>query len=167
MMVVTVAVTVASLVAIACGSSSSTLGPLTLQPPQGWYVTDREADQIKVTNGTIADENSTEPGTATAVFDVYVRSTQTVAEFRKALKENNVDPLEERIDVGGYDAVRVSYPTSFFGPSTEVVFVPEWEVRMIYRAAFPSDESAYTRNRTAFRRAVTSISFSGRPPDRA
>ncbi len=153
-------------VAVACGSET-TIGDLTLVPPEGWLVTDRQEDTIKVTNGTIADETSTRAGTATAVFDVYVDSAQTVDEFVRALEENNVEPRQERLEVDGYDAVIVSYPTSHFGPSTEVLFVPEWRVRIVYRAAYPDDESAFVANRRAFRSAIRSVRFSGRPPVRA
>jgi hypothetical protein len=151
---------------VAC-SSNRTIGPLTLTPPEGWLVTDHETDSMKVTNGTIADELATKPGTATAVFDVYVDSEQTVAQFEKALKKSNVKPSEERTTVDGYNAVIVSYPTSYFGPATDVVFVPEWRVRIVYRAAYPDDESAYVENRPAFRTALRSIRFAGRPPRRA
>ena len=155
-----------TLAAVAC-SSDRTIGPLTITPPEGWFVSDHEADSIKITNGTIADETSTKPGTATAVFDVYVNSAQTIEEFEKALKKDNVDPKEERTTIDGYRAVIVSYETSYFGPSTEVVFVPQWRVRAVYRAAYPDDESAFVENRPAFRTALKSIRFAGRPPERA
>jgi hypothetical protein len=155
-----------ALTAAAC-SSERTIGPLAITPPSGWHVSDHETDSIKVTNGTIADDSSTRPGTATAVFDVYVNSEQTVKEFKHALKENNVRPHEQPLKVGGYDAVVVAYDTSYFGPATEVVFVPEWKVRIVYRAAYPDDESAFVNNRPAFRSALRTIRFSGRPPARA
>jgi len=154
------------LLAVAC-SSERTIGPLTITPPQGWLVTDHETDSIKVTNGTIADGQATKPGTATAVFDVYVNSEQTVKEFVRALKDNNVEPREEHTSVGGYDATIVAYDTSYFGPASEVVFVPEWRVRIVYRAAFGDDGSAFVQNRPEFRSALRSIRFSGRPPSRA
>jgi hypothetical protein len=157
---------VLAVLVVAC-SSERTLGPLTITPPEGWFVSDREVESIKVTNGTIADETATKPGTATAVFDVYIDSAQTVEEFEKALKGNNVDPKKERTTIGGYDAVIVSYGSSAFGPSTEVVFVPSWRVRAVYRAAYPDDESAFVENRPAFRTALRSIRFEGRPPERA
>lgn len=155
-----------AVMAVAC-SSERTIGPLTLTPPKGWHVTDRQTESIKVTNGTIATDESTKPGTATAVFDVYVNSEQTVKEFEQALRRDNVKLREERTTVGGYDAVIVSYDTSFFGPATEVVFVPEWRVRLVYRAAFGDDESAFAANRAEFRSALATIRFSGRPPARA
>jgi hypothetical protein len=157
---------VAVAVFVSC-SSETRLGDLTLVPPEGWLVTDRQASTIKVTNGTIAEETSTHPGTATAVFDVYIDSTQTPDEFVDALEENNVEAKRERLRVDGYEATIVSYETSFFGPSTEVVFVPAWRVRVVYRAAYPDDESAFVANRPAFRKAIRSIRFEGRPPARA
>ena len=159
-------VAVIALLAVAC-STERTLGPLTITPPEGWYVTDHETESMKVTNGTIADEQATKPGTATAVFDVYINSAQTVKEFQTALRKENVKPEQERTTIGGYDAVIVAYDTSAFGPSTEVVFVPEWRVRIVYRAAYGDDRSAFVNNRPAFRTALRSIRFSGRPPARA
>jgi hypothetical protein len=156
----------AALVAVAC-SSERTIGPMTITPPKGWYVTDHETDSVKITNGTIADGQSTKPGTATAVFDVYVNSEQTVKEFERALRKENVRPRTERATIGGYDATIVAYDTSYFGPASEVAFVPEWHVRIVYRAAFGDDESAFVENRPAFRTALRSIRFSGRPPSRA
>jgi hypothetical protein len=155
------------LAAASCGSSSSTVGPLTITPPDGWLVTDREPGTIKVTNGTIGSDTSTKPGTATAVFDVYVDQSQTVEEFRDVLEENNVEPKIERMKVGGYDAVLVAYRSSHFGPSSEVVFVPEWKVRIVYRAAYGDSESSFARYREDFRTGLRSIRFSGRPPSRA
>ena len=153
--------------ATACGSSDATIGPLTLEPPKGWLVSDREADTIKVTNGTIGDETATKAGTATAVFDVYVDSDQSLEEFRDVLRENNVEWEQERIDIDGSDAVVVSYESTGFGPSTEVVFVLDWDVRIVYRAAYADAQAAFERHRGEFRRALDSITFEGRPPARA
>ncbi len=157
----------AAFAAIACGSAAATVGPLTLEPPDGWLVTDREADTIKVTNGTIADETSTKAGTATAVFDVYVSSDQSVGDFRDVLRENNVEAEEEQIEIDGHNAVVLSYESTAFGPSTEIVFVPDWRVRIVYRAAFPDAEAAFARHQEEFRAALETIRFEGRPPRRA
>jgi hypothetical protein len=160
---------IASVVGVLCVAcaSESRIGDVTLVPPEGWHVTERTENSIKVTNGSIGSDTSTKPGTATAVFDVYVDSSQTVDEFEEALDEYHVDPDIDRMRLDGYRAVLVSYETSGFGPSTEVVFVPEWKVRIVYRAAYPKDESAFTNNRAAFRKALRTIRFSGRPPTRA
>jgi hypothetical protein len=152
---------------VACGSSSTKLGPMTFEPPKGWLVTDRSDTTLKVTNGTIAGDNATHAGTATAVFDIYLDSSQTPAQFRKVLRSNNVRPRTERIKVDGYDAQIVSYGSSYFGPSSEVLFIPAWKVQAAYRAAFPDDNAAYERNRPDFRAAIASIRFSGRPAGRA
>lgn len=157
----------ALLVAFACGSSRSTIGPLTVEPPDGWLAVDREADTLKVTNGTIGEETGTRQGDATAVFDVFVNSSQTVREFRKVLKENNVRYDEEAMEIDGYDAMLFSYRTTAFAPSSEVVFVPEWNVRIVYRAAYGDEEAAFERYRPDFREALRSITFEGEPPDRA
>jgi hypothetical protein len=156
-----------ALVAIACASSAATIGPLTLKPPEGWLVTDREAGSIKVTNGTIGDAQSTKAGTATAVFDVFVGSDQTLSDYRTYLRENNIEAKQDRIEVDGYDAVVVLSETTGVDPSMEVVFVPEWDVRIVYRAAYPDAEAAFERHRDEFRQALRSITFEGRPPDRA
>jgi hypothetical protein len=159
-------VAAAMLLAVACSTERS-IGPVTITPPSGWRVTDRQPESIKITNGTIADDESTKPGSATAVFDVFVNSAQTVKEFERALRDENVEPKQERMQVGGYDAVIVSYEASAFGPPTEVVFVPAWRVRIVYRSAYANDESAFEANRSEFRGALATIRFSGRPPSRA
>jgi hypothetical protein len=151
----------------ACAQGSSSIGPLTIDVPEGWLVTDREASSLKLTDGTIADENATTPGTAKAVFDVYVDTSQTVAEFRKVLRDQKVRASEQGRRINGYDAVILSYGSSAFGPRSDVVFFPQWRVQIIYRAAYPNDEAAFFRGRPAFRRALASIRFSGRPLRRA
>jgi hypothetical protein len=147
----------------ACAASSTSIGPLTLDIPEGWQVTDREDNTLKLTDGTIADETATRPGTATAVFDIYVDSSQTLESFRKVLREQHVRGSEERLRIDGYDAVVVSYGPSSFGPRTDVAFIPQWRVQIIYRAAFPDERAAFFSGRPAFRRALRSIRFSGRP----
>jgi hypothetical protein len=150
--------------AAACGSSASTIGPLTLEPPDGWLVVDRAPGTIKVANGTIGAD--TTRGDATAVFDVYVDSAQSLREFRAVLEENNVRSSEDEIEIDGYDAVAVAYRASAFAPSGETVFIPEWNVRIVYRAAFGDAEAAFSRHRPEFRDALDSITFEGRPPAR-
>ena len=157
-----VAFVAAASVMVACGSGSATVGPLTLEVPEGWLITDREPNTIKVTNGTIGSETSTKPGTATAVFDVYVESDQTLKQFNGVLRENNVKAEQERFEIDGFDATVVSYETTSFGPATEVVFVPEWDVRIVYRAAYGDQEAAFVRHRAEFREALESIRFEDR-----
>ena len=155
-----------ALLAAACGSSSSTIGPLTIDPPDGWQVVDRQLGTIKVANGTTGSEVGTQRGDATAVFDVYVDSGQSLREFRQVLEDNNVRWTEDRLEIDGYDAVVVAFERSAFAPSGEAVFVPEWRVRIAYRAAHGDAESDFHRHQPAFRRALRSITFEGRPPAR-
>jgi hypothetical protein len=101
------------------------------------------------------------------VFDVYVDSDQTLAEFRKAQRANNIELTEEPIEIDGYDGVVVSWEANGPDPQMEVVFVPEWEVRIVYRAAYPDAQAAFERHRDEFRAALESIRFEGRPQRRA
>lgn len=156
----------ALLAATACGSSTSTIGPLTIDPPDGWLVVDRQLGSIKVANGSMGSDVATRPGAATAVFDIYVDSAQSLEDFRGVLEDNNVRWREERIEIDGYDAVVVSFDRSAFAPSGETVFVSDWKVRIAYRAARGDAEAAFERNRGAFRATLRSITFEGRPPAR-
>lgn len=148
----------------ACGSSASTIGPLRIEPPDGWLVVDRALGTIKVANGTIGAD--TTRGNATAVFDVYIDSGQSIREFRAVLEENNVRYSEEDLEVDGYDATVVTYRRSAFAPSGETAFIPEWDVRIVYRAAYGDAEAAFSRHQPEFRQALASITFEGRPPAR-
>lgn len=149
----------AALALVACASGTTTIGPLTLEVPDGWRVTDREATSLKLTNGTIADPTSMRPGTATAVFDIYVESGQTVDAFAAYLDEQGVEPERTAIRVGGYPAERFAYQGRSVGGMQEAVIVPRWRVFILYRAAFRGADAAFRRGRAAFRRAVGSISF--------
>lgn len=153
----------ASLLLASCGATTSAIGPLEITPPEGWLVTDRTASSLKVTNGTLGGEEDAQAGTATAVFDVYVNSSQSLGSFLEILKAEKVEPSRELIEIDGHQATVVSYRSNHFGPSTEIVFVPEWDVRFVYRAAFSEDEGAFVRNREAFREALDSVRFNGRP----
>jgi hypothetical protein len=149
---------------IACGTSSSTLGPLTIDPPDGWFVSDRQLGTIKVTNGTVGEGTESRRGTATAVFDVYIDSGQSLREYRNVLEDNNVESDEETIRIDSYDAVIVTSHDSAFAPPSQTVFIPDWDVRIVYRAAFGNSKAAFERNKAAFGEALRSITFSGRPP---
>ncbi len=144
----------------ACAPGSTTIGPLTLKVPEGWMVTDREGNNLKLTNGTIADAESTKPGTATAVFDIYVDSTQTPDAFKDYLREQHIGAQRERIEIDGYAAEVFSYRGESVGGRQEAVLVPRWRVFILYRAAFRGADAAFLRGRTAFRRAIDSITFS-------
>jgi hypothetical protein len=150
-----------------CGSSSSTIGPLTIEPPEGWLVVDRQPGTIKVANGSIGSDTGNTAGNATAVFDVYVDSAQTVRQFRSVLRENNVEWKEDEVEVDSYDAIVVMSEDSAFAPASEVAFIPEWNVRIVYRAAYGDKSSDFARHRDEFRDALASITLEGRPPDRA
>lgn len=148
-------------VAIACGQATTTIGPLAIQVPDGWLVTDREATSVKITDGTIADGNSTKPGTATAVFDIFVDHAQSPDDFDAYLREQDIEPTRRTTRIGGYAAEVFSYRGVSVGGRQEAVFVPRWRVFILYRAAFRGADAAFLRGRADFRRALDSISFSG------
>jgi hypothetical protein len=153
-----------ALVAVAsCASGKTSIGPLTLDVPKGWLVTDREPNSLKLTDGTIADADATQPGTAKAVFDIYTESTQTTQTFERYLREQRIKPSQTRSRIDGYEAETYSYGAPSAGGRQEAVFIPRWRVFILYRAAFPSDDAAFFRGRGAFRAAVASISFEGKP----
>jgi hypothetical protein len=148
------------IVAFACGPGSTTIGPLTMQVPDGWQVTDREGNTIKLTDGTIADPSATRAGTATAVFDVYVDSAQTPEKFLDYLREQNIEAGRVQTTIGGAPAQIFSYEGSSVGGKQEAVFIPRWKVFILYRAAFRNDDAAFFRGRDAFRTALDSLTFS-------
>lgn len=156
-----VALLVASLALIACGTYKTTIGPLTMEVPEGWQVSDREGNNLKVTDGTIANAMSTKAGTAEAVFDIYVESTQTRAAFLEYLREQKIEPRVGDARIGGYRATIFEYSGRSVGGRQEAVLIPQRRVFILYRAAFRDDDAAFLRGRAAFRRALASITFSG------
>ncbi|MGH2760007.1 MAG: hypothetical protein ACRDKJ_10660 [Actinomycetota bacterium] len=150
-----------SLLAAACGSGSTTIGPLTLDVPDGWQVSDREGGNLKLTDGTIADPTATRAGTATAVFDIFVDSAQTPEKFLEYLREQKIEAGKVKTTIGGAPAEIFSYEDSSVGGRQEAVFIPRWRVFILYRAAFRDDDAAFFRGRDAFRRALESVTFSG------
>jgi hypothetical protein len=146
---------------VACGAYTTAIGPLKLTVPDGWRVSDREGDNLKLTDGTIAEPNATKPGTATAVFDIYVNSSQTSESFERYLREQHIKPVREKARIDGYAAEYFRYSGSSVGGNQEALFVPRWRVFVLYRAAFAGADAAFFRGRAAFRRAMRSISFEG------
>ena len=145
----------------ACGTYRASIGPLSLEVPEGWQVSDREPGNLKITNGTIADATTTKAGTATAVFDIYVDSPQTREAFVAYLREQGVEPHIRETRVGGYRAIVFEYGGRATGGRQEAVLIPSRRVFILYRAAFREDDAAFLRGRAAFRRALRSITFSG------
>ena len=81
-------------------------------------------------------------------------------EYRNSLLEQNVGSKPQDIEVDGYDATLLTYVGPAVGGRQEAVFVPRWEVRIVYRAAFANDDAAFFAGRSAFRDALRSITFS-------
>lgn len=146
---------------VACGDYSTSIGPLTMKVPEGWRVSDREANNLKVTDGSIGEATGTKAGSATAVFDIYVDSDQTTKSFLQYLSEQRITPKRERQRVDGYEAELFRYSGRSVGGRQEAVIIPRWRVFILYRAAFRGDDGAFLRGRAAFRAALRSITFSG------
>ncbi len=114
---------------------------------------------MQLANGTTGEATGNSPGTAKAVFDIYLKSETTVAQYRKSLREQNVGSKEEDLEVDGYEATLLTYVGPAVGGRQEAVFVPRWDLRIVYRAAFPNDDGAFFAGRPAFRAALSSIKF--------
>ncbi|HVL82160.1 MAG TPA: hypothetical protein VM840_11295 [Actinomycetota bacterium] len=155
----------AVLVLLGACASSTTFGPVRMDVPEGWQVTRRSSDSFQLAQGTAASDTDDAPGTATAVFDVYLSSDQTPDGYRERLREGGVGAKVEEWTVNGEKAVVLSYE----GPATagpqEAVIFPSRRVLIVYRAAFPNDRAAFNKGLPAFRRTVRSIEFIG-PADR-
>lgn len=158
-----VALAAASLL-VSCGGGRASIGPVAIDVPDGWHVTSSGGDNLQIADGSTGGATGTAAGSATAVFDVYVNSTVSAEEYTENLRRDNVGVKTERISVDGFDAVRLTYSGAAAAGRQEAVFVSEWDVRIVYRAAFANDNAAFLRGRSAFRRAVASIDLSGRPP---
>lgn len=155
---------IALLVTVACAEASTSIGPLSLDVPKGWRVTSRGGDNLQLANGTTGGATEDQAGTAKAVFDIYLNSEVTANEYRKSLLDDNVGANAEDIEIDGYDAVLLTYVGAAVAGRQEAVFVPRWEVRIVYRAAFPNDDGAFFAGHSAFRSAIRSITFSDREP---
>ena len=157
---VRVVVVLAVFAGLACGQATATVGPLTLDVPEGWLVTSREGNNMQLANGTTGAATSNEAGTAKAVFDIYLESDISPSEYAERLREDNVGVSEEKTTVGGEDAVILSYEGTAVAGKQEAVFIPDREIRIVYRAAFGGDDGSFFAGRPAFRSAVRSIRFS-------
>lgn len=154
-------VSLALAVALAgCGvGSRAHLGPMSLEIPDGWQVTSLGGDNLQLADGTTGSVEATKAGTATAVFDVYTNSSVGADEYARNLRREDVTIRTEKKVIDGYDAVFLSYAGSAVAGRQEAVFFPDWRIRIVYRAAFANDMSAFDRGRRAFRQAVASIRF--------
>ena len=158
----TVALALATLVlsGAAC-SQATTFGPLRLTVPEGWQVTRRGSEDLQIARGTAAADTDSAPGTATAVFDLYLDSDHTVDSYREMLTEQDIGVKTEEWTVNGEQAVVMSYEGRATAGPQEAVLFPDHRVLIVYRAAFPNDRSAFHSGRPAFRRTVRSITFTG------
>jgi len=151
---------IAVLAATACAEGTTSIGPLSIDVPKGWRVTSRGGSNLQMANGSTGDATGDRAGTAKAVFDIYLRSDTTVDEYRKSLLEQNVGSKPSDIEVDGYDATLLTYGGPAVGGRQEAVFIPRWNVRIVYRAAFANDDAAFFAGRSAFREALRSVRFS-------
>lgn len=145
-----------------CGSGQS-FGPLTIDVPDGWRVTDRGEQRLQIADGTVASETETEPGDATAVFDLFLESAQTVQSLRDTHRTLEAEWSEDRLEVDGEEAIVFRATGEGVAGDRETVLIPAYRVLIIYRAAFPNDRNAFETGHEAFRSAVRSIRFSGDP----
>ncbi len=151
---------IAALAATACAEGTTSVGPMSIDVPKGWRVTSRGGDNLQLANGSTGDADSDRAGTAKAVFDIYLNSKTTVDEYRKGLLEQNVGSKQEDFEVDDYDATLLTYVGPAVGGRQEAIFIPRWNVRVVYRAAFANDDGAFFAGRSAFREALRSITFS-------
>ena len=145
-------------VAVAC-TTSTTFGPLRIEVPDGWQVTHRTDGNLQISKGTAASDTDTSPGTATAVFDLYLESHHTPDSYRELLRSENTGASEQTWTVDGERALVLSYEAPGFAGQQEAVLFPDRRILVVYRAAFPNDRTAFHDGLTAFRRAVRSIRF--------
>lgn len=150
------------LILTAC-SSGQAFGPLEIDVPEEWRVTDRGDQRLQIADGTVASETESEPGDATAVFDVFVDSAQTVQSLRDTHRNLDVEWTEDRLEIDGQEAVVFRATGEGVAGSRETVLIPTYHVLIIYRAAFPNDRGAFESGHAAFREAVRSIRFSEDP----
>lgn len=151
-------------VCLAACSESTQIGPLRIVVPDGWHSNRTGDDGLQVANGSVASDQSTVPGSATAVFDLYVDSSRTSTGYRKLLESESTKFTHRTITIDGREADVFTYSGDTWGGSQEAVVVDDYRLLIVYRAAFPNDDNAYKASIGQFRRAVRSISFVAPPP---
>ncbi len=139
------------------------LGPLRLEVPDGWTLT-RTGNTIKLTDGSLGDPTGTEPGSATAVFDIFLESDHTPETYRELLEDNDVGAAEERLTIDGHEAIGFEYAGAAFAGRQYAVVIPTYRIHIVYRAAFPNDDAAYQAGMSGLRRTLRSIRFTEPPP---
>jgi hypothetical protein len=156
-----VAVAMAAILFVtACGQATTSIGPASLEVPEGWRVTNRTSQSIQVADGTTGGGTATEAGTARAVFDVYASSTLDPHDLAEQLRGDNVGVRVEESSFGGHEAVVLSHAGHEGSGRQITVVFPDWQVHLVYRAAFAGDDAAFFSGRSAFMRSLRSISFS-------
>lgn len=149
---------------LAAGCARETdLGPLRLDVPDGWTLT-RTGSTIKLADGSLGSPTDTEPGSATAVFDIFLDSDHTPESYRELLTEHDVGAAEERLEIDGHEAVAFEYAGPAFAGRQFAVVIPAYRIHIVYRAAFPNDDPAYHAGMSDFRRTLRSIRFTEPPP---
>lgn len=150
------------LILTAC-SSGQAFGPLEIDVPEEWRVTDRTDARLQIADGTAAEDTDSEPGDATVVFDVYLDSATTVQSWRDTHRNLDVEWTEEQLEIDGHDAVAFHATGEGVAGARETVLIPDHRVLVIYRAAFENDRPAFDAGYEPFREALRSIRFSEDP----
>lgn len=145
-------------------SESTPLGPLRIVVPDGWHANRTGSDGLQIANGSVADDQSTVPGSATAVFDLYVDATRTAGGYRKLLQSESTQFRHRTITIDGHRADVFTYSGETWGGSQEAIVVDAYRLLIVYRAAYPNDDDAYSEGLGDFRKSVRTISFIAPPP---
>lgn len=148
---------VALLLLSCAGEGRTSIGPVSIEVPEGWQVTRRTQQSLQIADGSAGGGTESQAGTATAVFDIFVNAPITAEEFRDQLLDQDIGASSEELVIDGHNAVVLSYTGEAVAGSQEAVFIPDRSVQIVYRAAFPDDVTAFNDGRAAFRAAVRSI----------
>jgi hypothetical protein len=146
---------------MACATQGAErIGPIEIDVPAGWQASRQSRTNLKITDGTLGSQDDTEPGTATAVFDVYVNSRHTPQSYRELVAAEGGTVLEEDVvRVGAQDATVLDVEGESFAGKWTVVLIARGGILIVYRAAFPHDDEAFRGGRPALLEAVRSIRF--------